>query len=89
MPPYFVQAAYGQLQQRCASLTSEVERLRASTMHSPGFAANGPRSVDGAGGDASARLRQMQEQLAQQELQLTNARAENQARQLQGHFKSL
>lgn len=72
------QAAYGELQQRCGALTSEVERLR--TAASPG-PASGPRSVEAlSGGDASTRLRQMHEQLAQQELQLTSARAENQVR---------
>lgn len=69
-----VQAAYGELQQRCGALTSEVERLQRSPAP-----ATGPRSVDPtSGGDASTRLRQMHEQLAQQELQLTSARAENQ-----------
>ena len=75
-----MQAAYTELQQRCSSLTSEVERMRESASRSPGMS-NGPRSVEGAaGGDASARLRQMHDQLAQQEVQLTSTRAENQVR---------
>jgi hypothetical protein len=75
-----MQAAYAELEQRCGSLTSEVQRMRQDATRSPAMP-NGPRSTDtAAGGDASARLRQMHEQLSQQELQLTSARAETQVR---------
>jgi hypothetical protein len=68
------QAAYGELQQQYGGLGNEVKRLRETAARSPG--ASGPPSVDQTAGDAATRLRQMHAQLAEQELQLTSARAE-------------
>lgn len=70
------------MQQHCQSLDSEVKRLRDTAARSPGTAPSGPSSVDNMAGDASARLRQMHAQLADQELQLTSARGEIQVHSL-------
>lgn len=69
-----VQAAVTELQQHSGSQEQELAHLRT---RSPAAAvSSGPQSAENGG--TSSRLREMHGQLAQQDAQLTSARAENQ-----------